>query len=71
MATTHAIQENKLNWALIHLNPALLATPEDCNLLAHLREIHKTKPIAEMWPCFQERLMGFYNVQTAYDLLPT
>lgn len=61
----------KLNWILLHLGVELLDAETDQRLLLHLREIYKTRPIAEMWECFQNRLIAWYDAyDRAFNLSP-
>lgn len=52
---------NAINWILLHLGVGLLEAETDQRLLLHLREIHKVRPVEEMWPCFQERLLAWFE----------
>lgn len=58
----------KLEWALCHVKPEVLATEEDRRTLAYLREKHLTVPVSQMWDCFKERLLQFQLRQIEAEL---
>lgn len=67
MITEATLEQSRLEWALVHVQPGILPTEEDRRLLAYLTKLHKVKPIAEMWPCFKARLLRFHELQVETD----